>query len=214
MDHYQVVTDLHLVQGSTSLYLDALTVFESVLWVKLMYENFACLGTQVEHYGLVVQGSNKYLMLILPVIIETSRENALALLAVVSNAVHLEVVLAGIRTVKHLQIFVEYSWGYRNISKSLGRSLPKTKSLLPKAHLDRSGSLRAPTSHRGLRVHCTLSSGTLDTIAVLITRLVLLVVDICIQLDGFSFKPFIFVHVHEIWVNAPFLSIAYYGNIG
>ena len=147
MDDYQVVSDLHLVQSCASLYLDALTVFESVLWVKLMYEDFACLGTQVEHYGLVIQSSNKYLMLIPPVIIETSRENALALIAVVSSAVHLVV---GIRTVKHLQIFVEYSWGYRNISKSLGRSLPKTKSLLPKAHLDRSGSRRAPTSHRGL----------------------------------------------------------------
>jgi len=180
MDHYQVVSDLHLVQGSTSLYLDTLTVFESVLWVKLMYENFACLGTQVQHYGLVIQSSNKYLMLILPFIIQTSREKALVLVAVVSNATHLEVVFASIRTIKHLQIFVEYSWGYRNISKCLGRSLPKTKRLLSKAHLDRSGSLRAPTSHRGLRVHCTLSLGTLNTVAVFSTCLVLLIGDICI----------------------------------
>ena len=59
----EVVHNLQLVQvllGND----DALAEFKLVLRIKLVEENLACLGREMEHIGFVVQRGYKYLMLV------------------------------------------------------------------------------------------------------------------------------------------------------
>lgn len=135
VDDDQVVCDLHLVHGIAFLDLDALTVFESHLWIQLVDEDFTCLGAQMQHYGFVIQCSDQNLMFIPPVTVQASWKGVVW----VCTAVDLEIcILARVWSVKHFQVFVEYSWCYRNISECLSCAFPKTKGLLPKAHFDSS----------------------------------------------------------------------------
>lgn len=58
--HYnEVVSNLHLVQDSAPLDLNALTIFECILGVQLMNENLAGLRAEVEHNSLVVKSCDK-----------------------------------------------------------------------------------------------------------------------------------------------------------
>ena len=84
---------------------------------------------------------------------------------------------------------------------------------MTEAHFGWGRSLRAPTSNRGLGVHGTLSSGTLYAVTIVSTTLIL-VTNVSVELDALAFEPFVFVHVHEIWMDAPFLGIADDGYIG
>jgi len=78
---------------------------------------------------------------------------------------------------------------------------------LSEAHFDRGRGLGAPTGNRSLGVHCALSLGSLYSIAIVSTTLIL-VTNVSVKLDALALKPFVFVHVHEIWVDTAFLRIA------
>ena len=43
---------------------NALAIFEGHLWIKLIHKDFSCNWTQMQHYGLIVEASNKELVLV------------------------------------------------------------------------------------------------------------------------------------------------------
>ena len=118
-----------------------------------MYENLTSLWRKVEHYSLIIQGGDQYLMLMLLVVIYSARESSVILIC---HAISVHFIIF-IITVEHFQILIEYTWCYLNICEGLGCAFPEAKSLLPKRHFYGRASLGAPTSNRCLSVHCTLS---------------------------------------------------------